>query len=61
MFFNAACADVQCTCAGADGFFANNMSQQIILVQPGAVLCNRHRPLVPLSPQVNHLVVGVSV
>ena len=50
-----------CTCAGADGFFANNVSQQVVLVQPGAVLGDGNGPLVPLRPQVDHLVVGVGI
>lgn len=51
----------RCTCAGADGFFADNVSQQIVLVEPRAVLCHGHGGLVSLRPQVDDLVVGVSI
>lgn len=37
------------------------MSQQIILVEPGAILCNSNRPLIPLSPQVDYLIIGVGI
>lgn len=55
------CAGPHCTCAGADGFFADNVSKQVVLVKPRAVLCHGDGPLVSLRPQVDHLVVGVSI
>lgn len=37
------------------------MSKQVVLVKPRAVLCHGDGPLVSLRPQVDHLVVGVSI
>lgn len=49
------------TCARADGLFAYDVSQQVILVETRAIWSHGHGLLIIRSPDVDHLVVGVSI
>ncbi len=49
------------TCTGADGLFANDMAQQVILVESRAIRSHRNRSLILCCPDVDNLIVGVGI
>lgn len=49
------------TCTGADGLFANDVAQQVILVESRTIRSHRNRFLIIRCPDVDNLVVGVGI